>query len=170
MALGKVFFILIMPLIQLATIIQAPLERVFHLSRSIVLHQQSMQQKNEKAIRGKTHGFIEKDETVTWQARHLFRTRIMTVKIISMAPPYFFEDIMIEGDFKTMSHKHFFKAFAEGTVMTDEFYFESPYGMFGKLINIFFLTRYMRSLLVKRNMVIKEFAESDKWKTILLQS
>ena len=64
-----------MPQIKLTTSIAAPLEVVFDLSRSIDVHQISMQQSDERAIGGITSGLIQKDETVTWQARHLLRKK-----------------------------------------------------------------------------------------------
>jgi len=38
----------------------------------------------------------------------------------------------------------------------------------GKLTNRFFLKNYLEKLLVKRNQVIKEYAETMKWKAILV--
>jgi len=67
-----------MPAIHLTTIIYAPVQRVFDLSRSIDLHTASMSYSGEKAIAGTTTGLIEKGNCVTWQARHLFKTRRLT--------------------------------------------------------------------------------------------
>ncbi len=46
----------------------------------------------------------------------------------------------------------------------DNFYYESPLGLPGRLGDFFILERYLRSFLVKRNLVIKQTAESDAWK------
>jgi hypothetical protein len=51
--------------------------------------------------------------------------------------------------------------------MTDKFNFTSPLGPLGIIANSLFLTAYMTDLLVKRNSIIKEFSESDKWKELL---
>lgn len=51
--------------------------------------------------------------------------------------------------------------------MTDIFDYESPYGILGKLANQLFLKRYMTIFLSERNQIIKEFAESDKWRKVL---
>ena len=59
-----------MPKIELLTEINAPIEKVFDLSRSIDLHMGSTKQTGEKAIAGKTNGLIELGETVTWLAKH----------------------------------------------------------------------------------------------------
>lgn len=103
---------------------------------------------------------MNKGDTVTWQAKHLFKTRTLTVQITHVDAPTFFADEMLEGDFRTMRHEHFFKEIAEGTLMIDKFYFESPFGIVGKLADALFLTAYMRRLLRQRNAEIKRIAES----------
>jgi ligand-binding SRPBCC domain-containing protein len=156
-----------MPKIHLTSFIAAPIERVFNLSRSINLHQISTASTNEKAIDGVMSGLINKDETVTWQAKHLFKTRLFTSKITEMKSPDFFIDEMIKGDFKSFLHEHHFKAAANGTIMIDLIDFETPYGTFGKIVNALFLRSYIEKFLVKRNEVIKDYAETQKWKAIL---
>lgn len=156
-----------MPEIHLTSFIAAPVERVFDLSRSINLHQISTASSNEKAIGGVMSGLINKDETVTWQAKHLFKTRQFTAKITEMKSPDFFIDEMIRGDFKSFHHEHHFKSAANGTIMIDLLNFETPYGTFGKIINRLFLRSYLEKFLIKRNEVIKEYAETQKWKAIL---
>lgn len=155
------------PTIHLTTFIAAPVERVFDLSRSINLHQISTIDTNEKAIAGIMSGLINKDETVTWQARHLFKTRQFTSKISAMQSPVFFIDEMVRGDFKSFYHEHHFKATGNGTIVIDKLIFETPYGIFGKCLNRIYLKSYLEKLLVKRNEVIKNYAETQKWKAIL---
>lgn len=156
-----------MPTIHLTTFIAAPVERVFDLSRSIDVHKKSMAHTNEQAVAGTTSGLINKDETVTWKAKHLGKVRVLKVKISSMQSPQCFTDELVDGDFKQMKHEHHFKSIKNGTLMIDLFSFESPYGAAGKIINYIFLKRYLRKLLERRNLAIKEFAESDKWKFLL---
>ncbi|MEO7307817.1 MAG: SRPBCC family protein [Ferruginibacter sp.] len=156
-----------MPHIHLTSFITAPIERVFDLSRSINLHQISTTETNEKAIGGVMNGLINKNETVTWQAKHLFKTRQFTSKITEMQSPDHFIDEMIRGDFKSFHHEHHFKATENGTIMIDLVNFETPYGLMGKIANSFFLRSYIEKFLIKRNAVIKEYAETQKWKAIL---
>ena len=70
-----------MAIIYLTDLVNAPIERVFDLSRSIELHIISTGRSGEKAISGVTTGLIENGETVTWQAFHLFKQRRFTSKI-----------------------------------------------------------------------------------------
>jgi len=156
-----------MPKIHTTTFIAAPIERVFDLSRSINLHQISTAPTNEKAIDGVITGLINKDETVTWQAKHLFKTRLFTSKITAMQSPVSFTDEMIKGDFTSFHHEHHFKTVQNGTIVIDIIQFETPYGFIGNIVNRLFLTSYLERFLVKRNAVIKEYAETQKWKTIL---
>ncbi len=156
-----------MPKIHITTFIAAPVERVFDLSRSINLHTISTSGTNEKAIAGVTTGLINAEETVTWQAKHLFKTRQHVTKITAMNRPVDFTDEMLAGDFKNFVHHHHFKAIQNGTIMIDVLFFESPYGAAGRLFNKLFLTKYLQRFLTKRNAVIKEYAETDKWKVIL---
>lgn len=157
-----------MPTIHLTTFIAAPVDIVFDLSRHIGLHKESMTSYKEEAVAGTRFGLIEKDETVTWQARHLFKTRLMKVKITEMKKPEMFVDEQVAGDFKMMKHEHYFKPCDNGTIMIDLFHFESPYGIFGQWLNSLYLSNYMKRLLEQRNGMIKEVAESDKWKKLLI--
>ena len=156
-----------MPTIHLTTFIAAPVERVFDLSRSIDVHKKSLAHTNEQAVAGTTSGLIQQDETVTWKAKHLGKVRVMKVKISSMTAPQSFTDELVNGDFKEMKHEHHFKPIKNGTLMIDLFSFKSPYGSLGKMVNYIFLKRYLRKLLERRNLAIKEYAETDKWKFLL---
>jgi len=157
-----------MPHIHLTNFITAPAKRVFDLSRSINLHTISTKATNEIAIAGVTNGLINIAETVTWQAKHLFKTRAFTSKIIEMKSPVLFIDKMVQGDFKNFAHEHHFKQIDNGTIMIDLVDFESPYGFIGKVFNSIYLKKYLVNLLLSRNKIIKEYAETEKWKAILI--
>jgi ligand-binding SRPBCC domain-containing protein len=156
-----------MPLIKIETLIQAPIQRCFDLSRSIDLHQISMEHTNEKAIAGRTSGLIQLGEQVTWQARHFGLTQKLTVQITAFDAPYFFADEMLKGAFRSFRHEHHFKASASATLMTDRFEFEAPLGVLGQIANRLFLTKYMKRLLQERNKTIQKIAESERWKEVL---
>jgi ligand-binding SRPBCC domain-containing protein len=156
-----------MPTIHLTTFVAAPAGRVFDLTRSIELHKKSMSKNQEQVVSGTVSGLIEFQETVTFKAKHLFKNRILKSKITAMKKPSSFTDEMVTGDFKSMKHEHHFKQIENGTLMIDIFHFESPYGSVGKISNRVFLTQYLKKLLEHRIQVIKQYAESDKWKFIL---
>jgi len=158
-----------MPTIHLTTFIAAPVNVVFDLSRHIGLHQESMSKFKEEVVAGTRFGLIEKDETVTWRARHLFKSRLLRSKITAMKKPDSFTDEQIQGDFEMMKHEHFYKPCENGTIVIDLFHFESPYGMLGRWFNSLYLTNYLKRLLEQRNKTIKAFAESEKWKKLLIK-
>jgi len=158
-----------MPCIKLTTIINAPAKLCFNLSRSIDLHKISTADTNEQAIAGKTSGLISEGEYVTWRAKHFGIYQTLTSKIIEFHPYNSFTDEMVSGPFKSIKHIHTFEFADNKTAMTDEFYYQSPYGILGKLFNIFVLTFYLKKLLIRRNEIIKSYAESNLWEKIINQ-
>lgn len=156
-----------MAILKITTIIKAPIQRVFDLSRSIDLHKISTASTNEEAVAGITTGLINLNETVTWQAVHLFKKRTMTVKITEMESPFYFKDEMLKGDFKVFKHQHYFKSIADGTEMMDVLEFKSPFGIFGTVVDLMFMYRYLCYFLTLRNTTIQQFAENEDWKKLL---
>jgi ligand-binding SRPBCC domain-containing protein len=149
-----------MPSVVIQTTINAPIERCFDLSRSIDLHTDSMKHTGEKAIAGRTSGLIGLGETVTWEAKHLGIRQTLTSKITEFEFPDYFVDEQVSGAFKSIRHEHRFVQQGSKILMTDNFIFESPLGVLGQLANVLFLKSYMKRLLVKRNEIIKQAAES----------
>ena len=157
-----------MPKIHLTTFIAAPPERVFDLTRNIGLHKISVKNTNEEAIAGVTSGPIGLDETVTWRARHIGKNRTMQVKITKMESPKSFTDEQLKGDFVYFRHEHHFKPIENGTLMIDMLDFKTPYGVIGNIFNSLYLTGYLEKFLVQRNLVVKQYAETEKWRALLM--
>ncbi len=158
-----------MPKIELKTKIKADRKVVFDLSRSIDLHKISTEQTNEQAIAGKTSGLIGMNESVTWRAKHFGIYQNLTSKITEFDSPNYFADEMVKGAFKEFKHEHHFAESNGGTLMTDIFDYKSPFGILGKLADKMFLEKYMTELLTERNRIVKEFAESEKWKELITE-
>ncbi len=156
-----------MPVIFLETKIKSKIEVCFDLSRSIDLHQISTSKTNERAIDGKTSGLIDLNEFVTWQASHFGIMQKLTSKITLFERPLHFRDEQQNGPFKFIKHDHYFEKHDDYVVMKDVFNFQSPFGLIGKLLDKIVLTNYLKNLLIDRNKVIKEYAETEKWKSIL---
>jgi len=156
-----------MPFIHLTTFIAAPRERIFDLSRSVELHRASMKDYGERTINGKISGLLGKEDSVTWEAKHLFKKRIIKTVVTELKRPDYFIDEQVAGDFAMMKHEHYFKEVENGTLMIDQFHFESPYGRLGALVNKIYLRRYMQKLLELRNEEIKQVAEGNQWKQYL---
>jgi ligand-binding SRPBCC domain-containing protein len=156
-----------MPLILLHTEINAPAERCFNLSRSMEMHVLSMSASDEKIVGGRKSGLIEAGETVTFRGKHFGITQQYTGKIKEMDCPNYFVDMMVSGTFKSLHHRHIFIEKGNSTIMKDEFFYESPLGILGKLADYLFLKKYLKKILQERNALIKSYAESNQWKTIL---
>ena len=156
-----------MPTIHITTFIAAPVSRVFDLARNVDVHKESMNKHKEEAVAGVRFGLIEKNETVTWKAKHLFKTRFYRSEITEMKKPDMFVDEQVKGDFKMMKHVHHFKPCENGTIMIDLVEFEAPYGNVGKIFKKLYLTSYVTRLIEHRNKVLKDVAETDRWRRFL---
>lgn len=159
-----------MPKIELITEINSSIEICFNLSRSIDLHKISTSETKERAVAGKIAGLISINDYVTWEAVHFGVKQKLTSKITGYNYPHYFKDEQIQGAFKSFQHEHLFEQVGEVVMMKDVFTFSSPLGVLGKIANQLFLINYMRKFLLHRNLVIKDFAETDKWKLILSDS
>ncbi|HEY0677148.1 MAG TPA: SRPBCC family protein [Chitinophagaceae bacterium] len=156
-----------MPTIHVTTFVSAPVERVFDLCRSIDLHKKSMSHTKAEAVAGTTTGLVNLNDSVTWKAKHLGKIRILKSRITTFEKPFSFSDEMSEGDFKSLVHQHHFKPVENGTIMIDIMNFEAPYGSIGRIFSKLYLTNYLRRLIEHRNQVIREYAESEKWRHVL---
>lgn len=74
---------------------------------------------------------------------------------------------MQKGVFKSFRHEHFFSKKDGKVFVKDVFFYKSPLGILGKIADFLFLKKYMINFLLDRNKVIKEYAETEKWKKIL---
>lgn len=158
-----------MPTIHLTTFIAAPVSVVFDLSRHIGVHKDAMADYKEDAVAGTRFGLIEKDETVTWRAKHFFKDRLQRIKIIDMQKPDMFIEQQLSGDLTEYKHEHHFKACENGMLLIDLISYEMPYGVLGRWFSSLYLHKYLENLIQKRNLTIKRLAESGRWKNLLIK-
>jgi ligand-binding SRPBCC domain-containing protein len=156
-----------MPVIKLETRIDAPVEIVFDLSRSIDLHVESTAKTNERAVAGCMTGLIGLGEHVTWEATHFGIRQQLTTNITEFDPPFHFRDSMVKGAFHRFDHDHYFESVAAQTLMKDTFDYTSPLGILGRIADTIVLRRYMTRLLSVRNDLIKSVAESGRAEAFL---
>lgn len=156
-----------MPILELITLIQAPIERCFDLSRSIDLHLHSTAHTGEIAIAGVTSGLIGMGEEVTWRAKHFGVWQHLTSRISSYNRPHHFRDSMVRGAFQYLHHDHCFESQGSRTQMLDIFDYAAPFGILGRLVENTVLTNYLQRLLEVRNACIKRIAESEQWRQYL---
>ncbi len=139
----------------------------YRLCLNVDLHQLTTAKTGEHIVDGVKSGVMKLGDFVTWKAKHFGVWQTLTTKIIEAIPFTYFVDEMQNGAFQSMRHEHYYTEKEAGTLMKDVFYFESPFGILGKIFNYFVLEKYMAKLLVERNQLIKEIAESDKWKAFV---
>lgn len=144
-----------MTTIKLSTIINAPITHVFDAARNIDLHMDSAINTNEKAIAGRTSGLINLHETVTWRGKHFGIYLRHQSKITALKYPTYFVDEMIKGSFKSFKHQHIFKSNTTNTEMIDILVYETPYGIFGEILNFLAIKRHLIQFIRSRNKYIK---------------
>lgn len=148
--------------IELTTEINAPINSCFDLARDVNAHVLSAENTNEKVIAGRFSGLCEQGDTITWEAIHFGVKQQLKVEISKMNPPYFFEDRMLKGAFKSMRHEHHFKSTNEKTIMIDYFEYEVPFGFIGRLFDVLVLKKHMTHFLQTRNQLLKSILENKK--------
>jgi ligand-binding SRPBCC domain-containing protein len=151
-----------MTTIHLVTELEADIYTCFDVARDIDIHKQSTKQTTEIAVAGRTSGLCELGDTITWEATHFGIRQQLTVEITRFNRPYFFEDKMLEGAFKSMQHAHHFEEKDGKTIMTDKFEYEVPHSIAGKIFNTIILKRYMTFFLMTRNQFIKSTVEAKR--------
>ena len=156
-----------MPTIHLTTFIAAPIERVFDLSRHLSIYKAMMQGRKETLSSVSASNLMSQGETVTFQAKHLGKTRLMTTKVITLQKPSSFVEEQVKGDLLHFKHQHHFKSVDNGTIMIDMIDFDGPRDVIGKVIGKIYLKDYLEKLINRRSTLIRQYAESEKWRAIL---
>jgi hypothetical protein len=152
------------------TLIGAPIDRVFDLSRSVEVHLLANVHGNEQAlaIGGITTGLLDLDQKVTWRAKHFGFWHNLTSEVTAMEPPTYFRVTMVKGIFRSMQADHLLRRLPSGvTELKDIFAIAAPLPILGPIAEALFLRRYMIGLNRERNAVIKQIAESDDWQHYL---
>jgi ligand-binding SRPBCC domain-containing protein len=152
------------------TVVRAPIERCFDLSRSVEAHLFANVHWGESAVAtgGLTSGLVGLGERVTWRARHFGVRQTLTSEITAFRYPEYFQVTMIRGAFRSMVDDHIFRELSPNvTEMRDVFRFAAPFGILGRMVEVAVLRRYMQALLRERNAVVKEIAESEAWREYL---
>ena len=156
-----------MPTIHLTTFIAAPIERVFDLSRNLTIYKVLMQGRKEKFSSGAASNLVAHGETMTFHARHLGKTRIVTTRVVDLQKPSSFVQEQVKGDLVHFKHEHHFKGVENGTILIDMIDFEGPRDVIGKVLAKIYLKKYLENFIHKRNSLIQQYAESEKWRAVL---
>ena len=151
--------------LRIETEVLAPCERCFDLARSVDLHVASSHLIAGKAVAHRLSGLSEPGDMTTWSARFFGVRFRLTTAITHFDRPHSFSDVLCAGLFRHFAHVYTFEARGDNrTVMTDNFSFESPFGLLGAAFDALILRRRMLLVASSRALCIKRVAESDAWR------
>lgn len=153
--------------IHLTTFIKAPVKLVFDLSRNATVFKKALEGRNETLTANASGILLNVSDTITLSAKHLGKTRTMTLRVTEMNEPEKFVEEQVKGDLKSFRHEHHFKEVENGSLLIDMIYMEEPRDAVGGLMGKLFMKGYFEKILNKRNALIKQYAESDKWRTVM---
>lgn len=143
-------------------VVHAPIERLFALSTSLEVVKREL---HMNAVAGRTQGLVTGGDTVRWEGTQLgFRNfHVSLIPPETWAPPYFFQDRMLEGRFSHFEHDHRFTQVPEGTRLDDEVRFAVKLLWGGPLTARVVLQPHIRKLLRRRFLLLKSLAETEEW-------
>jgi ligand-binding SRPBCC domain-containing protein len=148
--------------LRIQTLILAPQERCFDLARSVDAHNTSAALIHGKAIAGRMSGLSVLGDWTTWSARFFGMRFSLTTAITAFNSPSGFSDTLQAGLLTDFGHIYLFEATGIGqTLMTDDFFFQSPFGFLGSLFDRFLLRPQMQKTMDFRALTLKRIAESE---------
>lgn len=152
-----------MPTITIDTHIAAPPEVCFDLARNVEAHAESAAFSRERIVEpGKTSGFLELGDLVTFEGRHFGLRQRFTARIIELDRPHQFVDEMVKGAFQWLRHAHQFHPSGAGTLMRDVLTWKAPLGVLGSIADWLFLKRHMEWFVRTKQLELKKLAESGQ--------
>ena len=146
----------------------APPELCFDLARSVDLHEASSRLIEGRAVAGRTSGLSALHDSTTWSARFFGLRFRLTTQITRFERPHCFHDTMREGLLAHFGHRYAFGLVnTRQTLVTDEFFFESPGEVVGAAFDSLVLKGRMQAVAHARMAYIKRIAESQMWRRFL---
>jgi ligand-binding SRPBCC domain-containing protein len=76
-------------------------------------------------------------------------------------PPNQFEDVQIEGPFKSWRHLHIVEPHRDGAVLRDEISYEPPMGFIGRLVAPVFVERRLEKVFNYRHEITRRWCEAQ---------
>jgi ligand-binding SRPBCC domain-containing protein len=149
--------------IEATNVIGAPIASCFRLSLDIDVELRAAADYGLRAIGGVTSGVIGAGERVSWRAKQFGVWVKHTTEITGYEAPVYFQDSMVKGLFRSFQHDHFFRSLGPSeTEMRDELRFSMPAFLLGLIAERVLVRRRIKELLVKRNELIRRYAEGER--------
>ena len=145
-------------------LIDAPIERCFQLSTSVEIVREEL---GMKPVAGRTSGLVQGGDTVRWEGWQLGFPNYHVSLISAFDSPFFFQDSMLAGRFRSFQHDHHFEATSHGVQLRDELRFSMPLGLAGWMVGRWIMVPHIRRLLRRRFLLIRRIAESEEWRQYL---
>ena len=73
--------------------------------------------------------------------------------------PRLFEDIQVEGPFRSWRHRHVIEPHADGAILRDEIDYEPPFGFLGRLLAPLLVEKRLRRVFDYRHEVTRDWCE-----------
>ena len=140
--------------------VNAPRDRVFLLSTSIVLVQQIL---GMKPVSGKTSGLVVDGDQLLWRGWKFGLPALHETLITRYERPGFFQDTMGRGYFKHFQHDHSFEEVDGQTLLVDTVRFSMPFGIAGRLAGKLLVVPHVAGLMQRRFELLKRTAEGSDW-------
>jgi ligand-binding SRPBCC domain-containing protein len=156
-----------MGFIHITNFIAAPSETVYDLSRHILLQKKAMDKIGVRQLRGVSSGLLSVNDTILWGLRIVNKDFLFSLKVTELNPGHFIQEDMTQGSLESFKHMRHFKKIQNGTLVIDEIFYSLPKKVWTPWIDRFFLNGKLHELLRERNKVLKEYAESNKWRALL---
>jgi hypothetical protein len=152
-----------MQLVQHQTV-NAPIERIFDLVRSIQAHE-ATSSIDGRAVAGKTSGLAALNDVTTWSARFFGLRFKISTRMTSFNPPFSLTENLERGLLLEFGHVYTLRSLESGLVeLGDCFTFRSPLGAFFDAL--VFKPIMSRTMSARLN-GLKELAETNGWKKFL---
>jgi ligand-binding SRPBCC domain-containing protein len=142
-------------------LVQAPIERLFALSTNIAIVQKEL---GFTPVAGRTSGCVRGGDTVRWEGWKFGFPQLHVSLIADYEPPFYFQDRMLEGRFKTFEHDHRFREVDGGVLLEDELRYSMPFGLAGQFVGQVIMVPHILRLMRERFAMLKGMAEGDEWR------
>jgi ligand-binding SRPBCC domain-containing protein len=145
------------------TFIAAPPDVCFDLARDVEAHRRSAAFSNEQLVApGKLSGVLELGDLVAFEGRHFGVRQRFIARITYVDRPHRFDDEMVKGIFRRLTHIHEFHPRDGGTLMRDILEWQAPLGILGRAANALFLRRHMEWFVRTKQGHLKTIAELNE--------
>lgn len=166
-----------MHIVSESTLIHAPIDRLFQLSTSLALVEQTlgMHPLDTGVANGLTTGHVTANSRVVWRGWKFGLPTQHHTLITAYSPPNstneaFFQDTQERGRFAYFQHDHHFAEFTDPTTrdptteLRDEVRFTLPFGPLGRVAARYLLEPTIHRLCRHRFALLKQLAEGDGWR------